>query len=111
MKHTTYIFSFRLLLVAIIAATLADATNASGEQQNCPNIILCMADDLGWGDTGFNGHPHIKTPNLDQMAKAGARLDRFYVGSPLCVPSRAGLLTGVLLPVVGSAIIAVLSVI
>ncbi|NIP92382.1 MAG: sulfatase-like hydrolase/transferase, partial [Akkermansiaceae bacterium] len=38
-----------------------------------PNIILCMADDLGWGDTGFNGHPHIQTPHLDAMAKAGVK--------------------------------------
>ena len=94
MNHTTYLLSFRFLLIAMVATTFVDAPNASGEQQIRPNIILCMADDLGWGDTGFNGHPHIKTPNLDQMAKAGARLERFYVGSPLCVPSRAGLLTG-----------------
>lgn len=94
MKHTTNLRSICCVLFAIVATTFVHATSASAEQRNPPNIILCMADDLGWGDTGFNGHPHIKTPNLDQMAAAGARLDRFYVGSPLCVPSRAGLLTG-----------------
>ncbi len=67
---------------------------ASGGAKNPPNIVLLMCDDLGYGDTGFNGNATIHTPNLDRMAKAGARLDRFYVGSPLCVPSRAGLLTG-----------------
>jgi len=77
-----------------VAAIDASSVEAATKQDDRPNVILCMADDLGWGDTGYNGHPHIKTPNLDQMAKAGARLDRFYVGSPLCVPSRAGFLTG-----------------
>lgn len=83
---------FLLTLLAFGAAgTVLSFADAPTPQ---PNIILCMADDLGWGDTGYNGHPHIKTPHLDRMAESGARLDRFYVGSPLCVPSRAGFLTG-----------------
>lgn len=84
----------RYWLVSLATAIALDSLPAEDEHSNRPNIILCMADDLGWGDVGYNGHPHIKTPNLDAMAKAGARLDRFYVGSPLCVMSRAGLLTG-----------------
>ena len=59
-----------------------------------PNFILCMADDLGWGDTGFNGHPAIMTPNLDKMAGAGVRLSRFYAGAPVCSPTRGSCLTG-----------------
>ncbi|TWU31742.1 sulfatase-like hydrolase/transferase [Novipirellula artificiosorum] len=59
-----------------------------------PTSFSAWRMTLAGGDVGYNGHPHIKTPDLDQMAKSGARLDRFYVGSPLCVPSRAGLLTG-----------------
>ena len=59
-----------------------------------PNIILIMADDLGWGDVGFNGNEEIKTPNLDAMAANGLRLKRFYVASPLCSPTRGSCLTG-----------------
>jgi arylsulfatase A-like enzyme len=59
-----------------------------------PNIILCMADDMGWGDTGFNGNKIIKTGNLDSMAKAGMRFTRFYSGAPVCSPTRGSCLTG-----------------
>jgi arylsulfatase A-like enzyme len=59
-----------------------------------PNIILCMADDLGWGDTGFNGNRIIRTPNLDAMAAAGIRFTRFYAGGPVCSPTRGTCLTG-----------------
>ena len=61
---------------------------------NKPNIILCMADDMGWGDPGFNGNSMIKTPHLDRMAKAGMRLTRFYSGAPVCSPTRGSCLTG-----------------
>ena len=59
-----------------------------------PNIILMMADDLGYGDTGFNGNEIIRTPNLDQMAQAGAKLTHFYAGGPVCSPTRGTFLTG-----------------
>ncbi len=59
-----------------------------------PNIVLVMADDQGWGETGYNGHPTVKTPTLDQMAQSGLRFDRFYASAPNCSPSRAGVLTG-----------------
>jgi len=59
-----------------------------------PNIILCMADDLGWGDTRYNGHAVLKTPNLDAMAAAGVRFDRFYSGAPVCSPTRGACVTG-----------------
>ena len=59
-----------------------------------PNIILCMADDLGWGDPGFNGNSVIATPNLDVMAKAGLRFTRFYSAAPVCSPTRGSCLTG-----------------
>ena len=64
------------------------------EGTNTPNFILCMADDLGWGDSGFNGHPKIITPHLDEMAEAGVRLTRFYAGAPVCSPTRGSCLTG-----------------
>jgi len=53
-----------------------------------------MADDMGWGDPGFNGNSIIKTPNLDTMAKAGMRFTRFYSGAPVCSPTRGSCLTG-----------------
>ena len=59
-----------------------------------PNVILVMSDDQGWGQTGYNGHPLLKTPHLDQMAEAGIRFNRFYAGASNCSPTRATLLTG-----------------
>ena len=59
-----------------------------------PNIILVMSDDQGWGQVGYYKHPIIKTPNLDEMAKNGLRLDRFYAAAPVCSPTRASVLTG-----------------
>ena len=52
-----------------------------------PNIVLVMADDLGWGQTGYYGHPVLKTPHLDAMAQSGLRFDRFYAGAPVCSPT------------------------
>jgi arylsulfatase A-like enzyme len=57
-----------------------------------PNIVFLFADDLGWGDVGFNDGD-IRTPNIDRLAAGGVRLDQFYV-LPVCTPSRAALLTG-----------------
>jgi len=65
-----------------------------GRQSSRPNIILCMADDQGWGDTGYNGHPILRTPNLDEMARTGIRFDRFYSAAPVCSPTRGSCLTG-----------------
>jgi arylsulfatase A-like enzyme len=59
-----------------------------------PNIILMMGDDHGWEETGYHGHPHVKTPVLDEMARTGLRLDRFYAAHPSCSPTRASFLTG-----------------
>ena len=59
-----------------------------------PNIILIMADDQGWGDVGYNGHPHLKTPNLDSMVKNGAVFTRFYAAGSVCSPTRASVMTG-----------------
>jgi arylsulfatase A-like enzyme len=53
-----------------------------------------MADDMGWGQTGYRGHPVLKTPNLDAMAANGLRFERFYAGAPVCSPTRASVLTG-----------------
>jgi arylsulfatase A-like enzyme len=59
-----------------------------------PNIILIMTDDQGWGDTGYNGHPHLKTPHLDQMQNEGVTFTRFYSGAAMCSPTRGSCYTG-----------------
>ncbi len=59
-----------------------------------PNIILIMADDLGWGDVGFNGNRVIKTPHLDELATVGMKFNRFYAAAPVCSPTRGSCLTG-----------------
>jgi len=59
-----------------------------------PNLIILLADDLGWGDAGFQGATDVKTPNLDRLAESGVRFTQGYVTAPQCIPSRAGLITG-----------------
>ncbi len=59
-----------------------------------PNVVLLMGDDHGWEETGYNGHPHVKTPVLDEMAAMGLKLENFYSGHPSCSPTRASFLTG-----------------
>jgi len=59
-----------------------------------PNILLCMADDQGWGDMAYNGHPVLKTPNFDAMAASALRFDRFYAAAPVCSPTRGSVMTG-----------------
>ena len=59
-----------------------------------PNIVLIMCDDLGYGDTGFNGNTVIRTPHLDALCGEGARFTRFYAGGPVCSPTRGTCLTG-----------------
>ena len=59
-----------------------------------PNVVLIMADDLGWGDVGFNGNQVVQTPHLDAMANNGLVFDRFYAAAPVCSPTRGSCLTG-----------------
>ena len=59
-----------------------------------PNIVVVIADDLGWGDLGVYGNTVIRTPNIDRLAADGARFTSFYVPTPICAASRAGLYTG-----------------
>lgn len=78
---------FAASLLAVILATSLVANER-------PHIIFVMADDMGWGQTGYRGHPVLKTPNLDAMAAGGLRFERFYAGAPVCSPTRASVLTG-----------------
>jgi len=59
-----------------------------------PNILVILADDLGWGELGCQGNPQIPTPHIDSIATKGVRFTQAYVTAPFCCPSRAGLITG-----------------
>ena len=79
----------RHLLVFAVAFAFAVPAAAEGR----PNVVILVADDLGWNDVGFHGGDPIETPSLDRLAAEGAQLDRFY-STPICSPTRAALMTG-----------------
>ena len=79
-----------LVLLSVICLSGAAAMAADAP----PNIILMMGDDHGWEETGYNGHPHVKTPVLDEIAATGLRFEHFYAAHPTCSPTRASFLTG-----------------
>jgi len=84
---------YRLFLLALVAfITLATTIPTRAAER--PNIIVILADDLGYGDLGCFGAKQIKTPHLDQLAREGTRFTNFYVSQPVCTASRASLLTG-----------------
>ncbi len=79
-----FLFSFLVLLIA--GACIA-------KEKTQPNVIIIITDDQGYGDLGFTGNPHVKTPAIDAFAKESIRFNQFYV-SPVCAPTRASLMTG-----------------
>jgi arylsulfatase A-like enzyme len=81
---------FCLALAAVLS--LPFATRGADAPTAKPNILIIVADDMGWGDVGWHGS-EIKTPNIDALAASGAKLEQFYV-QPLCSPTRAALMTG-----------------
>ena len=83
MKQAISFFSLIILFSSLVQT-----------QGETPNIVLLFADDLGYGDLSFYGHPTSSTPNLDQLASEGLVFTQFYTASPVCSPSRAALLTG-----------------
>src|ERR1700761_8553672 len=93
----TQVFFFCALLstaaTTITISTQPAAAHAAHAQPR-PNIIFILADDLGYGDVGFQGQQKIHTPNIDQMAADGMRFTHCYAGTAVCAPSRASLMTG-----------------
>ena len=80
---------------AIFAALLLlGCSSADAQETSPPNLIVLLADDLGYGDLSIYGSPDVQTPHLDKLAQRGMRFTRFYAGSAVCTPSRASLLTG-----------------
>lgn len=80
--------------VAVVAGLLPAACISQAREANRPNIILIVADDLGYGELGCYGQKWIKTPRIDRLAQEGMKFTQFYCGSPVCAPSRCVLLTG-----------------
>ncbi len=92
MKHSeSNLASVIVLLAGLCVLLLATAQSVSAAP---PNVILIVADDLGYGDVSFQGSTQIKTPHLDALAASGVRFTQGYVSAPVCSPSRAGMLTG-----------------
>src|SRR4249919_3741513 len=78
-----------------ISVSLLLLTTYTFAQQNTrPNIVLIIADDLGWDDSGAFGNPRVRTPNIDRLAREGMRFTRAFVTISSCSPSRASLITG-----------------
>jgi len=80
------------LRTVFASALLVSALTLHAE--DLPNIVLVMADDQGWGDMAYNGHPHLKTPNFDAFAKEGIRFDHFHAAAPVRSPTRGSVTTG-----------------
>jgi len=87
--------AWRLVMLAcLVGAGLTGSAGSAFAQRKHPNIIVILADDLGYGDLGCFGQKTLKTPRLDAMAQEGMRFTQFYAGSSVCAPSRCVLLTG-----------------
>src|SRR5262245_46397625 len=86
------LFLQAFIVLGTIGAARSMAAEAGPTPAPRPHIVYILADDLGWGDVGWHGG-EIKTPHLDRLAAAGARLEQFYV-QPVCSPTRAAFMTG-----------------
>ena len=80
-----------MVRLGVVLSLLMAASVATADTR--PNVIVMVADDLGWADVGFHGNTTIDTPSLDRIAREGVQLDRFYT-TPICSPTRAALMTG-----------------
>lgn len=83
MKNLIYVISIMIIFLVCVA-----------DQQETPNIVFIIADDMSWDDTSVYGHPDIKTPNLEKLANQGMRFDQAFLTTSSCSPSRASIITG-----------------
>ncbi len=81
-----------LALIGVLLLAPLAGLNAAEDSQ--PNILFIFGDDWGWGDLGCHGHPYVKTPNIDRLAREGTDFHRFTVASGVCSPSRTAVMTG-----------------
>jgi arylsulfatase A-like enzyme len=93
-QRRKFFFLTVAMLLLILMGCNQRTDDASIPGNSLPNIILLMADDLGYGDVACYGNPVVKTPHLDDMAQNGIRFNRFYSGAPVCSPTRGSCLTG-----------------
>ena len=84
-----------------LALTLLIATSTNSFAGDQPNVIIFLADDLGYKEVGAYGQQIIQTPTLDQLARDGMRFTQHYSGSPVCAPSRAALMSGMYCEAIG----------
>ena len=85
--------SFKILIASIAMAGCAFASDSSPDP-NPPNVLLIMADDLGYGDLSCYGATDLETPHIDKLASEGMRFTKFYANCCVCSPTRAALLSG-----------------
>lgn len=83
-----------LWMAATLLVLYAPCPSAKADSNSRPNILLILADDMGYGDLGCTGSQYLRTPHIDSLSASGVLCTRAYVASPVCSPSRAGLLTG-----------------
>ncbi|MDB4331434.1 sulfatase [bacterium] len=95
MKQTKNTKLAMLVIVTILSAISSDPVNGqTTSEQQTPNVLLIMADDLGWKDLHCQGNDKIRTPNLDRLSTQGARFTDAYAAAPVCSPTRAAIITG-----------------
>jgi len=81
-------------IALVLAVMLTPHASVLAADTSRPNIIFIFADDWGWGDLSCHGHPYVKTPNIDRLAREGTDFTRFAVASGVCSPSRTVVMTG-----------------
>lgn len=86
------LFAASLIMTVLLTSLVVEPSTVSADER--PNILFIFADDWGWGDLSCHGHPYVKTPNIDRLAKEGTDFHRFTVASGVCSPSRTAVMTG-----------------